>query len=1325
LEQKLTDNFQNPTLEASAEVNSAVHDYISNVLNQIQEPVLPFDLEYPVVNGGRIEVEQLFLEELTIQRLRALTDIYAVSPKTLFYVAWSLVIAKCSNKADVVFGSLISECRSDLQAWSETVLPFRINLVGQMIGDLLRTVEHDLENLHRLEKIDKPRTIISFYDESAFSASLSYSQTNGVQLVDERQNNGIDYPFSLLVDENPEGFKLAVRVDSSIKVERIAAYVKTAIGAILDCASQDEQKLALDLSVLPAEEIYQQLIVWNDTYADFPQLRVNEIFEHQVDRTADATAVVCAGKSISYLELNQRANRLAHSLVTHHGIKRNSLVGVCIDRSIELIVSLLGVLKAGGAYVPLDPNYPEARIAYLIGDAGLSTIITTRNVARNCSIQDDIALIIDDSQEVMRIQECPNTNPTIPNASPSDLAYVVYTSGSTGLPKGCLLEHLGLVNLTFAHQKLLSLNSQSNLLQFSSISFDVGTSEWCSALLSGATLVIPTADEIKDIFALESLVQSTRISHVSIPPALIDSLTIENWTAVQHITVSGESCPLNIVKKWAVGRCLYNAYGPSEASVDVSIAKCPETITKLHIGRPIQNKKVYILDERRHLCPIGVAGELYVGGVGLARGYLNRDALTEEKFVSSPFSSDGEMLYRTGDTARYLEDGAIEFIGRKDSQVKIRGFRIELGELEEKLASCVGVAYAVTAVKRNTAGERCLVAYIVRNDAHRDSDERRRAIDDGFLDNLRRTLSQELPSYMIPAFYVMLDHLPLTPNGKIDRASLPEPDFALLLQSKSTPRTEVETTLCEIFEQVLGVTGVGIHDDFFMLGGDSISVLRVVARARSKGIYLSVTDVAANGAIAKFNVHTGKQAEAKRIPDQLIPLTFSQIRYFSPEPIDPKLDIMIEQYPLTGEIDVNLLRECVENLLRMHEGLRYFFVAHMDFWYAKVDQNVPDSFFQFVDLSEMEKLQQNTTVNILVKNIIEGFQFLNGGLVKFLFVKNDDNKYTLLLVAHHVVLDGFSLSLIEQDLMQIYLERSGVIPEAVGFTSDSAAMVSLEHWSYLMGGAFSAEADYWLSLPWENSRLIPFDYDCDANQPYTSEVTKRSEMNSDKTRQLLKVLHEHNLSCYDALVYCISDAVSELSGGPWVQLDTVSAGRSYSDKLDLSQTVGFLAHKGLLFLKKAEEGTELEKCGQIRDQISAMSFSGIGFYLLDWAIKQGLIAVDRAVPSVNRQVTLNFEGFSNYAATELQSEGIVFDVDGLLDIKNPFFEDSFRYWFLDFSCVVLDGALRIDCQYSANQYSSHTIERLTDLVFQRIDSIIDNGKLKTGVLSGAVVEGSF
>jgi amino acid adenylation domain-containing protein len=677
--------------------------------------------------------------------------------------------------------------------------------------------------------------------------------------------------LSLDMYETPDGlvggFEYNKDLFAEATIKRMVGHFCTLLEGI---ANQPRERIGELLLLTPVEQ-QQILVEWNQTQKEFSQdLCFHQLFEAQVEQNGNAIAIIYNNEQLTYQELNQRSNQLAHHLQSL-GVSPEVRVGICIKRSPEMIVAMLAIHKAGGAYVPLDPAYPIERLAFMVEDAQISLLLThnqTTDVAK--SIISDLALTpvpstkfgrgvsVERDEGLINLdtfwQENNSTSQNYQNpqsgVTTDNLAYLIYTSGSTGKPKGVLIPHRGLTNLTEDKIRVCDVDSDSCILQFFSFSFDASIPEIIMALASGAKLCLASLEDIIPGLPLLKLLREKQVTHITITPSALSALPVEELPALKMVLVGGEAPSPELITKWSQGRKFINAYGPTEVTVNASMVECGNGHPITPVLRSSTNKQLYILDSNLQPLPVGVLGELHIAGVGLARGYLNRPDLTAEKFIPNPFNDKtspppcghpspyqgegkfghpsplqgegmGVRLYKTGDLACYLPDGSIKLFGRIDNQVKIRGFRIEIGEIEALLNQYPGIQTSIVIVREDNPGDKRLVAYIVPENQTKIPTS----------SELRRVLKEKLADYMIPAAFVMLDALPLTPNGKVDTKSLPVPDWSANKSSEFvSPRTPTEEKLVNIFTSVLELETVGVEDDFFELGGHSLLATKLIAQ---------------------------------------------------------------------------------------------------------------------------------------------------------------------------------------------------------------------------------------------------------------------------------------------------------------------------------------------------------------------------------------------------------------------------------------------------------------------------------------------------------------
>ncbi len=773
-----------------------------------------------------------FVDPHLSRRIHALADELQVPVRTVLLSAHMRVMSLWSGQKDVVTG-LISHTRP-IERDGERILglflntlPFRQKLKPGSWHELIReTYASELSvTPHRAYPyaqlfLDNGRLPLfeSVFNYVNFHIYDRLSEIDNVEIVDFDIFEENNFPLALNVVNQSGRLQLRLMADSSrlsvSQLKGIAAYYVN----VLEAMAASPQGPHHENDCLTISERHQLLVQWNDTSVAYPQGQcIHQRFEAQVEKAPGQVAVVYEGQQLTYGELNAKANRLARWLRAK-GVGPDVLVGIAVERSLEMIVGLLGILKAGGAYVPLDPSYPAERLSYMLADASPPLVLTQEQVKGRLPLAGREILCLDSQWgEVEGYGEGNPANCTLP----AHLAYVIYTSGSTGKPKGALLSHAGLCNLAVAQVRAFGIDASHRILQFASFNFDASTWEIFMGLCSGATLCLAERNNLMPGTGLEATLADMAIDVATLPPVALSAMSSAACAGLKTLVVAGEACSSAIVDEWSPGRYFFNAYGPTESTVCASIHPCHSGEKGTPpIGRPIANTRIYLLDEWLNPVPVGVAGELYIGGVGLARGYLNRPELTAEKFIPDPYAQEaGARMYRSGDLARYLPNGDIEYLGRIDHQVKIRGFRIELGEIEAALLLQDGVRHAVVMAREDTPGDKRLAAYVVGEGGHPLETQ-----------ELRVALHKSLPEYMVPAHFTVLERLPLTPNGKVDRKALPAPDLWGHQAEYVAPRTETEALLCRIWQEVLGVARVGATDNFFELSGHSLLAVRLLAQ---------------------------------------------------------------------------------------------------------------------------------------------------------------------------------------------------------------------------------------------------------------------------------------------------------------------------------------------------------------------------------------------------------------------------------------------------------------------------------------------------------------
>ena len=722
------------------------------------------------------------------------------------------LVLRTDTSANPSFRQLLARVRAtDLAAYANQELPFE------------RMVEQ-LNPARSLARHPLFQVMLAFQNASEPTLELP-----GMLVSAEPVNidaAGFDLTFSLGVkhaaDGTAGGIAGSIQYSSDLFEQGSVTAIAERLVRLLEAAAAEPDRPIGHLDILSPEERRKILVDWNATERPFLEATLPDLFEGHATRCPGVTALVFENSTLTYAELNVRANQLAHYLI-RQGVGPEAIVAIALPRSIEMLVSLLAILKSGAAYLPLDPDYPQERLAYMLQDAKPGCVLTTVRLAsllpEHCAL-----VLIDHPDTHTRLSREPESDPTdTQRAKPlqaEHLAYVIYTSGSAGTPKAVVVTHRGIHSLTRAQIEQFAITPEARVLQFASLSFDVALSELAMSLLSGATLVLAGARE-RGGEPLAALIRNRAVTHAAFTPGVLASLS-EELSSLRSLIVGGEPCSPDLVAQWSEGRRMVNAYGPTETTVCATISAPLSGAIVPPIGRPIWNTRVYVLDANMEPVPPGVPGELYIAGAGLARGYLNRPALTAERFVANLYGAPGTRMYRTGDLARWCANGVLEFLGRADHQLKIRGLRIEPGEIETSLGRHPSVAQVAVIAREDRPGDKRLVGYVVPI-----------AGESLHPAGLRAHLARTLPDYMVPAAIVPLGALPLTPNGKINREALPVPDLTSTIISRA-PRTPEEEILCAIFAETLHVARVGIDDNFFELGGHSLLATRLISQIQAR-----------------------------------------------------------------------------------------------------------------------------------------------------------------------------------------------------------------------------------------------------------------------------------------------------------------------------------------------------------------------------------------------------------------------------------------------------------------------------------------------------------
>ncbi len=963
--------------------------------------------------------------------------------------------------------------------------------------ELMEKIRKELQRDYRYQRLpyrEINRQVGQHSHQPLFNLTLSYGKHDFDTYFNGKPARAIYFTknfeqnaLALFIDEFHQQDDVNIYFDYNLgffdgdEIERLKARFEFLLGEILRKPSVPVR----ELQIMPDAELNQIWVEWNNTATDYPREKtIVELFEKQVAKTPTAIAVVFENQSVTYQELNLKANQLAHHLQTL-SVKPDELVGLCVEASLEMIVGLLGILKAGGAYVPLDPNYPPERLAFMLSNAQAKVLLTQQKWLEQLpQLEQPIFCLDSDWAKISK----PDSANLTRIAQPDNLIYVIYTSGSTGKPKGAGIYHRGFTNLVNWFVTDFTLTAADSVLVISSFSFDLTQKNFFAPLIVGGQLHLLLQGHYDPKSILQT-VHEQKITWLNCTPSAFyplcepsENSTFQKLTSLRYVFLGGEPISLTKLLPWlqstACQAKVVNTYGPTECSDVCALYLLPKPEPFLEpaipIGKPISNAKLFILGKHLDRLPIGVAGELHIGGVGLGCGYLNRPDLTAEKFINNPFDDDpNSRLYKTGDLARYLPDGNIEYLGRIDNQVKIRGFRIELSEIEAVLATHPFVKENAVIVHEASEMDKRLVAYIVSHQGQ-------------VIENmaLRIFLTERLPDYMIPSAFVTLDTLPLTPNGKIDRRALSQLSVSHDISEKTfvAPRTPDEKSLADIWAEVLGGEQVGIHDSFFELGGHSLLATQVISRLRdSFGVELSLRELFESPTIAELvqRVETNRERE---LNDQLVqtiqpisrqqklPLSYFQEQLWFLVQVNPGIPFYNESTAIhiNNRLNVAALSQSFSEIIKRHEILRTTFVIKDGQPVQNVIALPPTFKLPIVDLRTVPH-EQAEALLLANEQAKRPFDLTEGPLVRAILVQIDEAQFRLFVTAHHIVADGFCLyNIFMQELVILYKAFS--TGESLSLPELPIQYADFAHWQWQQ--TFEEQLSYWKTVLGNNPPML-------------------------------------------------------------------------------------------------------------------------------------------------------------------------------------------------------------------------------------------------------------
>ncbi|WP_122739147.1 non-ribosomal peptide synthetase, partial [Pseudomonas viridiflava] len=1150
--------------------DDAAHEaFFREQLGDIDEPTLPYGLAFASQEDIPHEA-RLVLDDALCHKVRDQSRLLGVSAASLMHLAWAQVLGHLSGRESVVFGTVLLGRLHGTEGVERALgvfintLPLRIELGSQSVRDAVLDTHRRLTGLLAHEHAQLAlaqrcsalpagaplfNTLLNYRHSAAHKAAddATVQAWQGIEVLNAEERS--NYPLTLSVDDLGEGFSFTAQATPGIEPQRICDYLHEALTHVILALEQQPDTDMTQLAILPAAERQELLSVFNDTRRDYPRKQpVHRLFEQRAARHPDRVAAEHGQRSMTYGELNGQANRLAHYLI-EQGIAPDDHVAIVLPRSLELLIGQLAVSKCAATFVPLDVNAPAERQSYMLDDCQAVCVLTRSTATINAATR---RIDLDS----LDLKGLPSHDPELAQGSDT-AAYVMYTSGSTGAPKGVRVPHRGIARLVL-NNGYADFNEHDRIAFASNPAFDASTMEVWGALLNGGQLCVVDHETLVDPVRFSALLIDARISVLFITTALFNQYVQQIPQALQglRLLLSGgeraDPASYRTLLSQAQGLRLFNGYGPTETTTFAAVCEVSaicEGDESVPIGRPIGNTSIYVLDAHQRLAPKGVTGELYIGGDGVALGYLNRPELSVEKFLVDPFSDEpGAMMYRTGDLGRWMEDGQLECLGRNDDQVKIRGFRIELGEIVSCLHQLPGIGETVVQAREDEPGNVRLVAYYTSHE------------EDTLLapEQMRAHLQASLPDYMVPTAFIELKTLPLTANGKLDRRALPKPErSALFGVNYEAPEGEFEVALAEIWAEVLQVERVGRHDHFFDLGGHSLLAMRMVSQVRQQlGVELPLGELFALGELAAVAAALSGVARSELpsiLPvkrDQPMPLSFAQQRLW----FLAQMDGGNEAYnipmalSLEGALDVTALTRALARIVERHETLRSRFVASGDSAQVLFVPTPADARLLVEDIRHAPL----SLDACLRAEAVAPFDLAHGPLIRAHLLQVADERHVLLLTVHHIVADGWSMGVLTQELLALYPAFCQEQPDPLPPLAIQYADYAVWQRRWLTGERLQHQAAYWRQVLEGAPTLLtlPTDRPRPAQQDFAG-ASLALQLDTRLAADLRKLAQRQGVTLYMALMAAWATTLTRLSGQAEVVIGSPVAGRGRTELEDL------------------------------------------------------------------------------------------------------------------------------------------------------------------------------
>ncbi|MBY0204782.1 non-ribosomal peptide synthetase [Paenibacillus cucumis (ex Kampfer et al. 2016)] len=1257
-------------------------------------------------------------QELT-ERITQVASQNQVTLNTLMQTAWGMLLQKYNNSEDVVFGSVVSGRPAEIAGVERIIglfintIPVRIQTQGnETFAAMMRRIQeqavashpHETYPLYEIQAETKQKQnlidhilVFENYPVQGITEQFGDQEQTALRITNVEADEQTNYDFNLIIKPGQEMkcmFYYNANVYDRASIERIQGHLIQ----LLERVCLNPYISIDDIDLMTAQEKMQILKSFNDTKAAYPMDKtIHGLFEEQVEQNPGNVAVVFEGQQLTYQELNSKANQLARTLHAK-GIQQDQLIGIIAERSLDMVVGMLAILKAGGAYVPIDPEYPEERVNYMLEDSGVHVLLLQRHLQERISYTGESIYL--DELGVCH-EDDSNLGVTV---CPTGLAYVIYTSGTTGRPKGTCIEHKNVVRLLFNSQNRFDFQSSDTWTLFHSFCFDFSVWEMYGALLYGGKLVIVPQMTARSPQQFLQLLRDERVTILNQTPTYFYHLLQEELTSqeerlnVRKVIFGGEALNPALLKNWREkypSIQLINMYGITETTVHVTYKEITEIeiqAGKSNIGKPIPTLQTYILNTHQQLQPIGVPGELYVAGEGLARGYLNRPELTAEKFVEHAWITEGKM-YRTGDAARWLADGNIEYLGRIDQQVKIRGYRIELGEVETAILKIETVQEAVVIAHEQEDGSKQLCAYWKGNSAFSAKE-------------IRSALAHEIPDYMIPSYFVHVDHIPLTSNGKVDRKALPLPQKNVdQIAEYEAPQSPVEQAIISAWEAVLGVQRIGRSDHFFELGGDSIKCIQVASRLLQSGYKVEMKHFFTYPVVSELSEHVtsvNTHYDQGEVTGEVL-LTPVQRWFFDQNMVDAHHYNQEMMFFRKDGFDIGFIHSMLKKMVKQHDALRIVYRQVPEGGYEAWNRGAEEDGLYSLDIFNLTNVTDPAPlVEIKAKEIQSSLDLAHGPLIKLGLFQCAEGDH-LLIAIHHLVIDGVSWRILYEDIQtgldQFLRGEEICLPQKTTSYKQWAEKLS----AFAVQPVMKQEYAYWCSVDQVERTPLPKDMDCKESIGKDSE-TITLHWTAEETELLLKQTHRaYNTEINDILLTALGMAVHDWTGMDKVVVNLEGHGREdILPELDITRTVGWFTSMYPVMIRM-EAGADISKrIKSVKEGLRQVPSKGIGYgilrYLSAWTEGDKL--------ERNPEISFNYMGQINQNSDQA---GIQFST---YSSGPSVSENNKRPFVLNINSIVVEGKLALTINYSQKQYQRETMEQLAYSYKDNLRKIIEHCTIK-------------